>query len=336
MEKLIDDEHGATPEAKASHINLVDRSVAAQRRAAIVLLAFLVLMWGCNWPINKTILTYVSPLWYACLRLGLGAFSLFLAQAFLRVHIKPPSRVDIPIVLSVGIVQMAAVIALMTVGLANVPAGRSSILSYTMPLWVVPGAILFLGERLNFGRAAALALGAIGIAFMFNPAAFDWSDHRALIGNCCLLLAAALWAATIIHIRAHRWVGTSFDLAPWQMLIGLIPLSAVALWIEGPPPQVSLTVKTVIVALYSGPLITAFPFWAFVTVARRLPAITTSLTLLLVPVIGLLSSAILLNEPIDGSSVVGLLLIMSAIGTVNLADVRETRMLRNRRDTRSR
>jgi len=89
MEKLIDDEHGATPEAKASHIDLVERPVATQQRAAIVLLTFLVLMWGCNWPINKTILTYVSPLWYACLRLGLGAFSLFLAQAFLRVHIKP-------------------------------------------------------------------------------------------------------------------------------------------------------------------------------------------------------------------------------------------------------
>ena len=84
MEKLFDDEHHATPEAKASHIDLVERPVATQRRAAIVLLSLLVLMWGCNWPINKAILTYVSPLWYACLRLGLGAFSLFLAQAFLK------------------------------------------------------------------------------------------------------------------------------------------------------------------------------------------------------------------------------------------------------------
>ena len=242
-------------------------------------------MWGCNWPINKTILTYISPLWYACLRLGLGAFSLFLAQAFLRVHIKPPSPIDIPIILSVGIIQMAAVIALMTFGLSIVPAGRSSILSYTMPLWAVPGAILFLGERLQFGKAVALVLGMAGVAFMFNPTAFDWSDHRALIGNGCLLLAAALWAATIIHIRAHRWVGTSFELAPWQMLVGLIPLSAVALWVEGPPPQVSFTIKTIIVALYSGPLITAFPFWAFVTVARSLPAMTTSsLSLLSVPI----------------------------------------------------
>src|SRR5215467_8820774 len=130
-------------EVKASHINLDNGPSATERRAAIMLLIFLVLMWGCNWPINKTILTYISPLWYACMRLGLGAFSLFLAQASLRVHIKPPSRVDIPIVLSVGVIQMAAVIALMTFGLSIVPAGRSSILSYTMPLWAVPGAILF-------------------------------------------------------------------------------------------------------------------------------------------------------------------------------------------------
>jgi drug/metabolite transporter (DMT)-like permease len=318
----------AASEVTLPHVNVVDEPGAMPRRASIVLLMFLVLMWGCNWPINKTILTYVSPLWYACLRLGLGALSLFLAQAFLRVAIRPPRRVDLPIVLSVGVIQMAAVIALMTVGLANVPAGRSSILSYTMPLWVVPGAIVFLGERLHFGKAAALALGAAGITFMFNPAAFNWSDSRALMGNCCLLLAAALWAATIIHIRAHRWTGTSFELAPWQMLIGLIPLLAVAWWIEGPPPQVRLTMTTVIVAVYSGPLITAFPFWAFLTVARTLPAITTSLTLLLVPVIGFVSSALLLDEPIDVYSTVGLLLITGAIGMVNLADVRESRRLR--------
>ncbi len=220
---------------------------------------------------------------------------------------------------------MAAVIALMTFGLSIVPAGRSSILSYTMPLWAVPGAIFFLGERLQFGKAAALVFGMAGVGFMFNPTAFNWSDHRALIGNCCLLLAAALWAATIIHIRTHRWVGTAFELAPWQMLFGLIPLLAVAFWIEGPPPQVSFTMKTLIVALYSGPLITAFPFWAFVTVARTLPAITTSLSLLSVPAIGLVSAAILIREPIDRSSVIGLVLIMSAIAVVNLSDRRRTR-----------
>jgi drug/metabolite transporter (DMT)-like permease len=93
--------------------------------------------------------------------------------------------------------------------------------------------------------------------------------------------------------------------------------------VEGPPPHLSFSIDVVILALYSGPLITAFPFWAFVTVARTLPAMTTSLTLLLVPVIGLLSSAVLLFEPMNVTSVVGLILIVSAIAAVSLVDAKQ-------------
>jgi len=296
---------------------------AMRRRRAIVLVGCLVLIWGCNWPVNKIILTHIGPLWFACVRLALGAVSLFLVQAFWTDGIKPPTRADLPIVFSIGLVQMAAVLALMNLGLANVPAGRSAILSYTMPLWVVPGAILILGERLRLGKSIALLLGLAGIAFMFNPVGFDWDNRRAVVGNGYLLAAAALWAATIIHIRTHRWASTSLALAPWQMLIGLIPLVALAWLVEGPPPHLSFSIDVVILALYSGPLITAFPFWAFVTVARTLPAMTTSLTLLLVPVIGLLSSAVLLFEPMNVTSVVGLILIVSAIAAVSLVDSKQ-------------
>jgi drug/metabolite transporter (DMT)-like permease len=79
-----------------------------------------------------------------------------------------------------------------------------------------------------------------------------------------------------------------------------------------------------VLAIYSGPLITAFPFWALVTVSRTLPVVTTSLTLLLVPVIGLLSSVIFLTEQINATLIVGLLLIVSAITAVSVADVKET------------
>jgi drug/metabolite transporter (DMT)-like permease len=113
-------------------------------------------------------------------------------------------------------------------------------------------------------------------------------------------------------------------LAPWQMLIGLIPLFALAWSVEGPPPHVSFSLRTLVLAIYSGPLITAFPFWALVTVSRTLPVVTTSLTLLLVPVIGLLSSVIFLTEQINATLIVGLLLIVSAITAVSVADVKET------------
>jgi len=296
-----------------------------QLRHAMMLVGILVVIWGCNWPANKIILTHISPLWFACMRLALGAMSLFLVQAFWTDGIKLPARADLPIVLSIGLVQMAVMLALINLGLADVPAGRSAILCYTTPLWVVPGAVLILRERLRLDKSIALLLGLVGVAFMFNPLGFDWSDHRAIIGNSYLLAAAAVWAATIIHIRTHRWLSSPLALAPWQMLTGAIPLFALAWSIEGPPSHLRFSLGAVILALYSGPWITAFPFWAAVTVARILPAVTTSLMLLLVPVIGLLSSALILSEPMNATTVIGLLLIVGGVAAVSLADAREFR-----------
>ena len=299
-------------------------ALSKQRRRASLLVACLVLIWGCNWPVNKVVLSHISPLWFACLRVAMGSISLFLVQAFRTEGVKLPARADLPVVLSIGLVQVAAVMALVQLGLANVPAGRSAILSYTTPVWVVPGAILILGERLRLAKSIALLLGLAGVAVMFNPAAFDWSNHTAVVGNGYLLAAAALWAGSIIHVRAHRWQGTPLILAPWQMLIGLIPLFALAWSVEGPPPHVSFSLGTLVLAIYSGPLITAFPFWALVTVSRTLPAVTTSLTLLLVPMIGLLSSVIFLTEQINATLIVGLLLIVCAVAAVNVADAKES------------
>jgi drug/metabolite transporter (DMT)-like permease len=142
-----------------------------QRRRASLLVACLVLIWGCNWPVNKVVLSHISPLWFACLRVAMGSVSLFLVQAFRTEGVKLPARADLPVVLSIGLVQVAAVMALVQLGLANVPAGRSAILSYTTPVWVVPGAILILGERLRLAKLIALLLGLAGVAVMFNPAA---------------------------------------------------------------------------------------------------------------------------------------------------------------------
>jgi drug/metabolite transporter (DMT)-like permease len=295
------------------------------RLSTIVLVGSLVLVWGCNWPATKLILGYISPLWFASLRMALGTLSLFLVTAIWARGVKAPARADLPVVLSVGLLQMAAFLVLANLALMNVPAGRSAILAYTTPLWVVPGAMLILGERVSSAKALALLLGLAGVAFMFNPAGFDWSDHRAIIGNAYLLAAAALWAVAIIHVRKHRWVGSPLTLAPWQMLTGLIPLVLLTWQVEGPPPPISFSAKSIALAVYSGPLVTAFPFWAAVTAVRILPAVTVSLTLLLVPVIGLLSSALVLGESLSGTTVAGLLLIVSGVAAVSLANARDSR-----------
>lgn len=289
-------------------------------RTAALLLAAVILLWGANWPIMKIGVERLGPMTFAVMRMAMAAACMFgFAAATGRLHL--PTRRDWPIVLSVGILQMAGFIGLTTVGLQYVDAGRSSILAYTTPLWVVPGALLFLGERLNGIKRAGVVVGLLGVLVMFNPAAFDWRDPDTLLGNGLLMLAALLWAAQILQIRGHRWDSPPLELAGWQFLVAGLLLAPLALTMEwGRPALWDGTLVAVMV--YNGPIATAFCFVAVIALNRRLPAVTTSLGMLGVPVCGVIMSALILGEPIGATKIVGLTLIVGGLALVALGERR--------------
>jgi drug/metabolite transporter (DMT)-like permease len=184
---------------------------------------------------------------------------------------------------------------LVSIGLLFVPVGRSIVLAYTMPLWITPGAALFLGERLTARRGLGVVLGLTGLAVLFNPLAFDWHSPQALLGNAVLLAAALLWAASILHIRAHSWRAAPFDLIPWEMTLSAVVLGVMAPLIDG-WRSIDWTPSLVALMLYSALPGTVLAFWASAVASRGLPAVTTSLGLLAAPVIGIAASAVTLGE----------------------------------------
>ena len=266
----------------------------------------------------------IPPMTFAVIRMVLGAVCMFGVLAARGAPVRLPDRRDLPIVLTVGLLQMGAFLALVTVALQFVSAGRSSILAYTTALWVVPGAALFLGERLNGSKLAGFLLGMAGVAVMFNPAAFDWTNRDVLIGNGLLMLAAMLWAAQIIQVRGHRWHASPLELAPWQFTVAAIALFPIALVMDA-GRSVNWTGQSAAVLFYNGPIATAFCFWAVVTVNRALPAITTSLGTLGVPVAGVAASAVMLGEPVTFTNLTGLVLILGGLAWLALGDRMRTR-----------
>ena len=134
-------------------------------------------------------------------------------------------------------------------------------LAYTCVLWAPIGAALFIGERLTWRRAVGLGLGVLGLIAIFNPVAFDWHDRSAVAGNAALLLAAMLWAASIVHNRSHRWHSTPFQLAPWQALLAAAILLPVAFLFEG-LPNVVWNATSLSMLLYAGIPGTALAYWA--------------------------------------------------------------------------
>ena len=282
----------------------------------MLLFATIVTTWGLNWVMTKTMIQSVTPLWTTAIRSTIATVVL-LAVLLARRQLIVPRRGDVPVVLAISLLHMVAFSALVAFGLQFVPVGRSIVLGYTTPLWVAPGAWLLLGEAITRTRLAGIGLGLAGLAVMFNPLAFDWGDHHALLGNGMILLAALCWAISILYVRAHKWISTPFQLVFWQTLLASITLSLLALSIDG-VPRITWTPTLVSAFLYGGILGTALAYWAMAMVNRSLAAITTSLGILATPVVGLVGSTIALGEPISMSLMVAMAMILGgiAIGTL--------------------
>lgn len=292
------------------------------RRTAILLFAVVVFAWGITWPATKAIVAQVPPLWATTIRSGIAGVLLW-ALLSARGNLVAPPRGDFPVVLNIALLHMVAFAALVAISVQFIPAGRSVVLGYTAPLWVVPGARLFLGERITLRRALGVGIGVAGLALMFNPRAFDWSDRGAVFGNALILLGAVCWAASILHVRAHKWIATPFQLVFWEVLLATAVLALLALLFEGPPPHIDWSPDLVGLFFVVSVFGVVVAYWAMATVNRSLPAITTSLGILATPVVGTLCSAIALGEAIDLTLIVAMALILGgiAVGTVDRATV---------------
>ena len=278
--------------------------------SAWVLLVLVVVIWGLNWPIMKIGLRSIDPLWFTAARLGIALIAISILLLFLG-RFKRPHRQDFPIVLGVGVMQFAAFVTLINLGLTEVNAGRAALLAYTTPLWVTPGAYFFLKEPISRMKLVGASVGLCGLLILFNPLGFDWSDASVVKGNGLLLLAALVWALSILHIRKHEWKGSVLELTPWQIMVALLIVVPYA-WFSNTKPVIWST-ELIIILLYNGVMATALAQWASMRVTQILPAVTVSLGFLMVPLMGILSSILWLDEPFTMTLGLGAALIVGGL-----------------------
>jgi drug/metabolite transporter (DMT)-like permease len=253
----------------------------------------------------------MPPIWSVALRNLIGASASFALMAARRRLVRPP-RADLPVLLSITLLHMIGFTVLSTIGLAFVPAGRSAVLAYTTPLWVTPGAWLFLRERYTAKKMIGVVVGLLGLAVLFNPLAFDWANRDAVFGNVAILAAAFVWAVSILHVRGHRWQSTPFDLLPWELALASVITVPTAFLTAG-APVFEWNWRLVLLLLYSGIPGTVVAYWAVAMAGQRLPAITVSLGLLASPIIGIVVAAAWLGEPLTASLIVAIALVLGGV-----------------------
>ena len=287
------------------------QSDASRRRRAILLLALLVLIWGVNWIAAKKSLEFVSPVWVTAFRL-VPICIIFFVVCLATKKLRIPVRADLPIIFSIGWLHMVGFSVLVSVGLQYLPAGKSIVVAYTTPLWVLPAAWLFLNEPFTLRRILGLVIGMSGLILILQPSAMDWTDRNVLIGHGFVLLGALLWAISIVYGRAHKWVTPLFSLLPWQMLLGGLTQVILALALEG-TPQVTWSLEMVLLVGFCGLFGNGVAYWLMNIVSRDLPAAGVSMGLLGVPLIGLFCASLFLGEVLGTALLIATVLIIAGI-----------------------
>lgn len=288
------------------------------RPAIYFLLATVVLVLGLNWPIMATGIESITPIWMGVFRVA-GAAVVVITIGAVQGKMSVPPRRDLPMIISLAVFRLAAVFVLVFTALQLVPPGRSSVVVWTTSLWTVPIAAVFLGEKMSGRRWVGLTLGIAGVIVLFEPWSFDWEEPGVALGHALLILAAITNAATAVHIRGHRWTITPLEAIPWQLLGAAVPLIILGLIVDG-VPVIDWTPQLVWIVLYQGMLATGIAFWAQIVILRNLSAVSTNLTLMAVPVVGVASSAILLGEDVTTALAFGLILVVAGVALNLLSD----------------
>ncbi len=286
---------------------------------AYLLLAFVVFVWGVNWPLMKIGLGYMPPGWLAVCRMGLSTLCFFALFAF-RWRLPLPQKGDGAILFTLSVFQMAGAMGFSHLAMLYVDPGRSAILAHTHPLWAAPMAYFVLREKLSLSRFTGLALGLAGVVVLFNPLTLDWSAEGVVIGHVFLLCTALSMAISLVHMRRHHWVSSPLELMPWAMLGATVLLFVLSMVFED-TVDITWSGELMAILAFNGLLVGALGFWAYISAARSLPTNSTALGLLATPVIGLVSSALLLSEPLTADKIAGLVFIAGGVTLVTVRDL---------------
>lgn len=294
------------------------RSRTLSPTMSLVIIVGLSIIWGYHWAVMKIGLTYCGGLTYTAIRCIIAA-PLMLLIVKLRggsIRLKAPKAAVI-----VGIVQTAGNFGLGAIAVKFGEAGKSAVLTYTMPFWVLLLGFVFLGERAGPRRWIAASLAGIGTLLV------------ALAGGVAQLMpvllaiaAGLLWASGLLlyqHFhKKHADEPTVF--AAWQLLVGGLSMGAFIPFVPGEHP-IQWTPAFIGALTYTTLLATVVAVYLWFLLISRLEAGMVALGVLLAPAIGLASSWIQLAERPTPLEAAGLGIILFAIAFFAWAEWRRAR-----------
>lgn len=285
----------------------------SQRVVGLMLLVGLTLAWGLNWPFLKIATSEIPVMQFRAVSTGIAAIAMLSiarmsgqAMAVPRHHWGPLVAAALFNITSWHVMVAYAVTLMHS-------SGQTAIVAFTMPVWASILAIFILKERMTLRRAVALAGGMLAVLLLTWRDLANIGDH--LWGVGLALFGAINWSIGTVIQKRVRWTIPSIPLAGWQMAIGVVPIIVIACF-AGPFVWHKASWAAWGSAIYLTGIAMIFAYYAWFRIVTIFPASVAAIGTLLVPVVGLISGALILNETIGWREMVALVLAVASVGLV--------------------
>ncbi len=297
-----------------SHAQVQTKPVESAGRlgigAGLLLLAVLTVLWGANWPMMKRAVAEV-PVWTfrsICL-FGAGAGFVLICRFTGQSFRIPRGQVRPLLIASLFNVTIWHICS--ATGLVHLAASRAAIIAFTMPLWAALLAVPLLGERPTVYTVGGLVAGLAAMAILILP------EYDAVladpIGPAVMLVAAISWATGTVAFKYYRFTMPVAVLTGWQLILGGIPVAIGALAFDRDFAPSAVSWEAWLATAYAVIVATLFCHWAWFKLVKRFPAVAVSVGSLAIPVVGVLTSAIGLGEPVGWDALTSLALVLVAV-----------------------
>jgi drug/metabolite transporter (DMT)-like permease len=289
------------------------------RRMALLALVVVPIIWGYNWVVMKSAMRYAGPFEFAAWRFVPAGLLLLGVMAVTRRPLAPRPLGGI---LWVGLLQTAGNVAFSQFALRSGPAGRTSLLCYTMPFWVVLLGWPILRERPGRLQWASVVLAGIGLGLVFVAGSGAGGNLQAAVLAVCSGLSWGIGTVLARRLLVREKVD-ALALTAWQMLFGGLALWIAALLVPGRPTDWSPYL--VFAVLYEVLPATAVAWLLWTALLKYVDAGVASLAILAAPLLGLLGGALQLGERPRGMEAVGMALLFAALLLVGPLAIRQAR-----------
>lgn len=287
------------------------RGARKSQRNALIALGLLSLIWSYNWIVMKQAMRYSGPFDFVAQRSALGALVLFALLIVRRQSLRPPPL--LPTVL-IGLSQAMVFQMLVQWAVVDGGAGKTALLAYTMPFWLVLVSWLILAERPTRRLWLGLVVAAGGLLLVLEP----WLGFGDAKSSLLAIAAGLFWATGVaLSKRLFQRGGINvLSLTAWSTLIGSLGLLVVAGVVDERPIEWSMPL--IAAMAYNAVLASGlgWAMWSFVV--DRLPANIAGLASLVIPIMGIGWAWMILGEQPSRLEGLGIVLIIGALAIVSL------------------